>query len=270
MHSELFSLGPFTVHSFGVCMATGFLLGWWVVSYLCRKTGQNADSISSLLTWLMVSAIIGARAAYVIEHWNAEFAGHPAQIFRIDQGGLMFYGGLIAAAAGLALFAKISRRHWFEITDLVLTAVPLGHAFGRIGCFFHGCCYGRIVKNGWGVCFPKYSPAWHEQLNATPPLIDQFAAQSLPVIPTQLIEAGCNFLLFLFLFANYTKRHHLRGFQSGCYLMGYAVIRFCIEYLRGDPRFAVGPFSISQTISFAVFLAGAVILYLSLHEKKLA
>ncbi len=257
MHSELFHIGPLVVRSYGLCMALGFLLGWQAAVWLCRRTGQDADKLTSLLTWLMVSAVLGARAAYVLEHWTAEFADSPLSILRIDQGGLMFYGGLITAAIPLAIHARVYRKHVLQVTDLVLTVVPIGHALGRFGCFMHGCCYGKITTSAWGVAFPKESPAWWEQSCATPPLIAPGALESLPVLPTQLFEAAANLLLFALLFALYPKQHRRTGFISGCYLVCYAALRFLMEYLRGDPRMAVGPFSISQTISLGLLLLGA-------------
>ena len=252
MHSELFQIGPLTLRSFGLCMALGFLFGWQAAVWLCKRTGQDSDSLTSLLTWLMISAVLGARTAYVLEHWTAEFADQPLDVLRIDQGGLMFYGGLTAAAFVLALYARVYRQHLFQITDLVLAVVPIGHAFGRLGCFMHGCCYGKITRSCIGVDFPSHSPAWWEQSSATPPLIAQTALQSLPVIPTQLIESAANLVLFIVLYRLYPSRYQQRGFITGCYLVSYAALRFCIEYLRGDPRLAVGPFSISQTISLGL------------------
>jgi phosphatidylglycerol:prolipoprotein diacylglycerol transferase len=105
------------------------------------------------------------------------------------------------------------------------------------------------------VAFPRGSPAWYEQLNASQ--IASAARESLPVLPTQLFEAAANLLLFAALFLFY--RRFSRG-TTALYLIGYAVIRFGMEYLRGDPRAAVGPFSISQTISLALFTIGAALL----------
>ena len=257
MHSVLFQLGSLPpIRAYGLCMALGFLFGWQSAVWLCKRTRQSADQLTALLTWLMLAAILGARTAYVLEHWTSEFADNPLAIVRVDQGGLMFYGGLIAAALVLLLYAKIYRQHLFQITDLVLAVVPLGHAFGRLGCFMHGCCYGKITSSCIGVSFPKESPAWWEQVAATPPLIAQTALKSLPVIPTQLIESGANLLLFALLYTLYPKRYQQRGLITGCYLVCYAVLRFGIEYLRGDPRLAIGPFSISQTISLAILSLG--------------
>ena len=256
MHSELFQLGPFTIHTFGLCMALGFLGGWYAAVRLCKQTQQDADRLAALLTWLMLSAIFGGRLAYVLEHWTAEFADQPLAVIRVDQGGLMFYGGLIAAAITLFIYARVYRQPLFIITDLILAVVPLGHAFGRLGCFMHGCCYGKITASKIGVCFPKNSPAWWEHVTATPPLINTNALQSLPVIPTQLLESLFNALLFIALYNLYPRRYQQHGFITGCYLFSYATLRFIIEYLRGDPRLAVGPFSISQTISIGILAIG--------------
>ncbi len=139
----------------------------------------------------------------------------------------------------------------FALGDLLCVVIPLGHAFGRVGCFFYGCCYGKLSSSAIAVAFPRGSPAWYEQLNAGK--IASTAAESLPVLPTQLFEAAANGLLFVALLLYFRK---FRRGTMALYLMGYAVIRFCMEYLRGDPRAAVGPFSISQTISFALLAAG--------------
>lgn len=257
MHSVLLQIGSLPpLRAYGLCMALGFLFAWLAAVRLCKRTGQNADNLSVLLTWLMLSAVFGARTAYVLEHWTTEFASNPWSILRVDQGGLMFYGGFIAAAIVLMVYTRVYRQHLFQVTDLVLAVLPLGHAFGRVGCFLHGCCYGKITQSGLGVCFPKESPAWWEQVSAVPPLISQTALKSLPVIPTQLIEATANAILFAVLFTLYPSRHARRGFITGCYLICYAVLRFVIEYLRGDPRMAIGPFSIGQSISLGLLALG--------------
>lgn len=258
MISELFHIGPVCIYSYGVCMAIGFLLAWTLAGRLCRKIGGNPDYLSALITWIMVGSIIGARIAYVLEHWTVEFKQYPLNLFRLDQGGLMFYGGFIGAALVIFLFAFITKRKIFHITDLLLSVLPLGHAFGRVGCFLHGCCFGFRTDGVLGVCFPARSPAWVEQVNAH--LLSVQAPHSLPVLPTQLIEAAANAILFVFLFALYPRCYEKRGFVTGMYLCGYSVIRFLMEYLRGDPRLAVGPFSIGQTISIGLFLLGVTIL----------
>ena len=257
MHSTLFSIGPLTIHAYGVCMALGFLLAWQAISCLCRKTGQPSDYLSSLLVWIMVWAVAGARVAYVLEHWTVEFRDAPLAIFRIDQGGLMFYGGFIGAAVTLLVYARLLRKPFLEITDLLLTGLPLGHAFGRVGCFFHGCCYGALTDGLLGIRFPKGSPAsWEQTVSGALP---QTAEASLPVLPTQFFEAALNAALFALLFALYPKRYRKVGFTSAFYCCAYGVIRFAMEYLRGDQRMALFGLSIGQCISLGVFATGVIL-----------
>ena len=256
MHPDLFSVGFLHVKTYGCCMAFGFFAAWYVLMYLCRRTGRQFDPLGNLVISLMVSGVVGSRIAYVIEHWSSEFASDPFSVIRVDQGGLMFYGGFILASIVFAGWCLSKREKPLALADLLCVVVPLGHAFGRIGCFFYGCCYGKQSGCAAAVCFPRGSPAWYEQLNAGQ--ISSVARESLPVLPTQLFEAGANLLLFVALFLFY--RRFRRG-TAALYLVGYAVIRFVMEYLRGDPRAAVGPFSISQTISLALFSVGFVLLY---------
>ena len=256
MYPDLVSIGFLHVKTYGACMALGFLAAWQVLLWLCRRTGRATDPLTGLITWMMVCGVVGARAAYVIEHWHQEFAKHPEQIIRVDQGGLMFYGGLILSIAVFLIWCLVKKERILPHADLMTTVIPLGHAFGRIGCFFYGCCYGRVSQAACAVSFPRGSPAWYEQLNAG--LIDQSAKVALPVLPTQLFEAAAVATLFFVLLWVYCRSWKNRpGFTTGVYLMGYAVIRFGLEVLRGDPRAAIGPFSIGQTISLALLLTGA-------------
>lgn len=257
MHPILFQFGSFTLRSFGLMMAIGFGLAWWAAARLGRGTHRNADYLSSLTVAIMLSGILGARLAYVAEHWSAEFAGHPAAILRIDQGGLMFYGGLAGAALAAGVFVRRHRERLLDVSDLLLAVLPLGHALGRVGCFLNGCCHGRPTGSALGVRFPAQSPAWWVQFDDA--LIGRNAPCSLPVWPTQLLEAAANLLLFAALYRLY-RRHPRRGVVSACYLIGYAAIRFAVEGLRGDARMPVGQVSIGQAISLALFLAGLALL----------
>jgi len=250
MYPDLIDIGFLHLKTYGACMAVGFLLCWTLVEKLSGR-----KDLSNLLLALMVSGVVGSRTAYVIEHWRSEFAAHPAATVRVDQGGLMFYGGLILAIVVFFAWCFAKKERPLALADLLLTIVPLGHACGRIGCFFYGCCYGKLSSSPFAVAFPRHSPAWFEQFHAG--LIDSAAKAALPVLPTQLFEALALLVLFAVLLFVYLR---CRRYTAGLYMIGYAVIRFALEYLRGDPRAAVGPFSISQTISIAMFLLGFVFL----------
>ena len=251
MYPDLIDIGFLHLKTYGACMAAGFLACWWLVERLGRR-----KDLSNLLLALMVSGVVGSRIAYVVEHWTAEFAAHPERIVRVDQGGLMFYGGLILALVVFFAWCVRAKERPLALADLLATAVPLGHAFGRVGCFFYGCCYGRDSDAWCAVTFPAGSPSWFEH-----------GRQMVSVLPTQLFEAAALLALFAALFILYRR---CRRYTAGVYLVGYAVIRFGMEFLRGDPRAEVGPFSISQAISIGMALLGVLLVLLDARRKPTA
>jgi phosphatidylglycerol:prolipoprotein diacylglycerol transferase len=162
-------------------MALGFLAAWQVLSWLCRRTGRAAEPLSNLLMLMMFSGIVGARLEYVREFWGREFAADPLSIFKVWQGGLVFYGGLIGGVLGAFLGAKLVRVKLSNYSDAVVPTLPLAHAIGRLGCFCSGCCYGKVTDSWIGMCFPNSITG---------------LAPDVRVIPTQLIESGLNLILF--------------------------------------------------------------------------
>jgi len=244
MFPDLIDIGFLHIKTYGACMAAGFILCWWLIEKLSGR-----KDLSNLLLSLMVSGVVGSRVAYVIEHWSVEFAKHPMSVIRVDQGGLMFYGGFILAFLVFFGWCFLRKENPLRLADLLAAVIPLGHAFGRIGCFFYGCCYGRDSHAWCAVTFPAGSPSWFEH-----------DRQLVSVLPTQLFEAAALLVLFVALMALWRRKGRPVGLVTGVYLIGYAVIRFGIETLRGDPRAAVGPFSISQTISLAMTFVGLTFL----------
>ena len=255
MFPDLIDLGFLHLKTYGACMATGFLLCWMLVEKLSGR-----KDLSNLLLSLMICGVVGSRIAYVIEHWQSEFASHPEAIIRVDQGGLMFYGGFILSFVIFFVWCFMKKENPLKLADLLAAVVPLGHAFGRIGCFFYGCCYGRDSDAWCAVTFPMGSPSWYEH-----------GRQMVSVLPTQLFEAAALLALFGLLMLIWRKTrgtgHEAQGTITGVYLCGYAVIRFGIEILRGDPRAAVGPFSISQAISIGMLIIGAGFIGFARHHR---
>ena len=257
MFPDLIDLGFLHLKTYGACMATGFLLCWMLIEKLSGR-----KDLSNLLLSLMIGGVAGSRIAYVIEHWQAEFASNPAAIIRVDQGGLMFYGGFILSFVIFFVWCFAKKENPLKLADLLAAVIPLGHAFGRIGCFFYGCCYGRD-SNAWcAVTFPMGSPSWYEH-----------GRKMVSVLPTQLFEAAALLALFGGLMwvwrgrKTQDGRRWGNGLILGLYLCGYAVIRFGIEILRGDPRAAVGPFSISQAISIGMLIIGAGFIGFARHHR---
>ena len=257
MFPDLIDLGFLHLKTYGACMATGFLLCWMLVEKLSGR-----KDLSNLLLSLMIGGVVGSRIAYVIEHWQSEFASNPAAIIRVDQGGLMFYGGFILSFVIFFAWCFVKRENPLKLADLLAAVIPLGHAFGRIGCFFYGCCYGRDSDAWCAVTFPMGSPSWYEH-----------GRKMVGVLPTQLFEAAALLALFGLLMWVWRGRktgdgRRGDGLITGLYLCGYAVIRFGIEILRGDPRAAVGPFSISQAISIGMIVIGSLFLFNARSHRR--
>ncbi|MBT3194297.1 MAG: prolipoprotein diacylglyceryl transferase [Verrucomicrobia bacterium] len=265
MHSVLFEVGPLTIHWYGVMMAVGFVaaLTSWIL--LGRTCGRDAQSCSDLLFWVMLSGILGARLAYVAEHWS-EYAAEPLTILRVNEGGLIFYGGLIAAGAVILLYARRRREPALPLVDFSLTAVPLAHAFGRIGCFLHGCCFGKCTELPIGVQFPQGSASWITHYHAG--MIDKMAPLSRSIHPVQLYEAGYNVIIYTILIWTF-RRSKRAGTVSGVYMVLYSLGRFVLEFFRGDrgERWEVLGLSVGQAVSIPILLLG-VALILGAHFWK--
>ena len=245
-------------------MALGILCAYDVLSRLGRSRGLSPDRLANLVVLLVFSGLAGARLFFVAEHWPY-FRAAPAAIVRIWEGGLMFYGSIIVAGLVLVAYCVRARLRMLPLLDLFAVVVPVGQAFGRVGCFLNGCCYGRPADTWLSVRYPAHSPAWWEQVGAG--LIGRGAPETLPILPSQLIEAAANLVLFAALFV-WARKKPREGAVAGAYLIAYAVIRFCTETLRSDPRMMVGPLTISQFLGLGVFAAGAALLLRSRRTDK--
>jgi phosphatidylglycerol---prolipoprotein diacylglyceryl transferase len=157
MYPELFKL-PFintTVKSYGLMMVVGFVMALWLLRRLSRSFISNPQIITNIALYSLVAGVIGARLFYII-HYYDKFQTSPVELFYIWQGGLEFYGGVIFAMAviiGYMVYYKLPVR---QILDVLAVGLMLGLAFGRIGCFLNGCCYGKPANLPWAVRFPSF------------------------------------------------------------------------------------------------------------------
>lgn len=251
MSSVCFKLGNFTAHWYGVMMALGFLSGLHSLRLLGRARGWDSTFCSDLVFRVMVAGIIGARLAYVLTN-PLEYISDPVSILRIDQGGLVFYGGLVGVATVLVFFARSRSVDLVALLDFLVTAVPLAHAFGRVGCFINGCCFGAVCDGVLGYRYEYNSQPWIAQVYGAG--LPMTAQESLPVYPVQLYEAGLNLLLYVGL-VWYYRRRPVTGSVLCAYLLVYPVGRFLLEFLRGDER--GGWLGLSQAQLFSMVLLGA-------------
>lgn len=262
MHPVCFEIGRFPIHCFGLLMALGFLAGLLNWTWLGRKEGRTFNYCSDLLFWIMVAGILGARLAYVLSDLDS-FLAAPATIVRVDQGGLVFYGGLLGALLAIVIFARAHREPVWSVLDFVVTSLPLAHAFGRVGCFLNGCCFGTLSDAWCAVRYPAGSPAWwaHVQKSWIHIVGPESRVPSLPVHPVQLYESLFNLGVYALLLRVYRKRRY-DGATAGVYLLAYPLGRFVLEFFRGDDRLLRGAtrLSAAQFTSLALFIVGCAIL----------
>ena len=196
MYPTIFKIGDFAIHSYGLMMALGFLCAWHIAAKLQKKSGTIKIDLSNLLFLLMVAGVLGSRVYYVIQFWHEQFAGNLLEIIRIDHGGLVFYGGLICSIATCILYCIVRKVPLVPLGDLLLCVVPLGHAFGRIGCFLNGCCYGELaskcgkVGELFNVSFPAIvdlSGCGKRSFRAVQMKPSSFAAHCGPVCPCRTV-----------------------------------------------------------------------------------
>jgi len=246
------------IHSFGVMVALGFLAALWVALDRGRREKLAETVIWDVWTGGLLGGVAGARLLYVIEQWDF-FAQAPLQAFAIWRGGLVWYGGLAGAVLTVLVYLRYKRQSIPTAIDAVTPATMIGLAFGRIGCFLNGCCFGRVTDLPWGISFPRFggSAQFHAALakQFSPPFayqvdkmdLDPNLPASLPVHPTQLYSSAAAIVVFLLLTSYYPRRKR-PGEVFWLMLVLYGIGRFLIEAVRTNPRVWMG-LSLAQVMS---------------------
>jgi phosphatidylglycerol:prolipoprotein diacylglycerol transferase len=267
---------PFTdlhlpIFSYGFMLMVGFMMGLWVVRRKAFQEGMNIERISDLCLTVLISSIFGARLFFVLHHYK-DYASQPLEVFKLFKGGLSFYGGFFAAIATGALACRRWNLPPLKLMDMMAVALALGLAFGRIGCFLNGCCFGDPAPGlAWAVAFPKTVDA-QKNIDGSPPFLHHLEMgwvgfadpYSLPVHPTQLYEALWALVMFLVLdgFYKYKKRD---GELVLLFCILYAPMRFFFEILRDDSEAVLAGLTMSQVVGIPTFL---IAVYLFVYGRR--
>jgi len=247
------TIGPIPIRLYGLMIGIGFLVAIWLAARRAKKEGLDPERIMDMGVYLLLAAIIGSRLFYVLVNLQ-EFQRNWLEVFAIWKGGLVFYGGLIGAAAtGIWYVRKHGLPVW-RTADIVAPYIALGHMFGRFGCFFAGCCYGAPCHSSACIIF-------------TDP--HSLAPLGVSLYPTQLFEAGGEFVNFLILLAVFRVRK-FDGQVFWLYPALYSILRFIVEFYRGDAARGVyfgGAISTSQVVSI-VMLFASLFMLLRLGRKQ--
>jgi phosphatidylglycerol:prolipoprotein diacylglycerol transferase len=255
VHPRLFHIGDYWQPTYGVMAALGLLAAFFLIDHLAKRQHLNADRMWNLAGLAILSGLGGAKLLLVVNEWGY-YGQHLREIFTTDtllRAGGVFSGGFVLAVCVSWLYLRHARIPFLRGADVMAPAIALGHAFGRLGCFSAGCCYGRPTNLPWGVTFTD--PVAHAQVGT--PL-------GIRLHPTQLYEFSAeaiNFALLYWLIG----RKKFEGQVIGLYLFLYGCERFVIEFFRGDTgRGTVfgGALTTTQLISLGLVLAGSVLWFL--------
>lgn len=249
MHPVLIHLGPITLHSYGVLVASGILLALWLARRQAPKMGLDPDDVWNLGIYMVLGGLVGAKLWYVLEN-AGYYVENPGELFSMStiQAAGVWYGGFLTALLVAAIYVRKAKMAFLPLVDTFAAPLALGHGIGRLGCFSAGCCWGKPTELGWGVTFTS-----------------EYAAQTVGVPlgialhPTQLYEATTELLAFAFLLW-FASRRKFAGQVFAAYLMWYGVARGSIEFFRGDPGRTLmfdGQFSLMQIVSLGLIVLGA-------------
>lgn len=241
MKNDLFSIGPLTVHSYGLMIALGILVCVFMGMYRASKYGYKDEAVLDIAILGILSGFVGAKLLYVLVEFDS-FLKNPMDVLGSE--GFVVYGGIIVGALVGILYCRIKKLPCWEYFDLLAPSIAVAQGFGRIGCFLAGCCYGRPTDTFWGVTFPEGS----------------FAPAGVPLIPTQLISSAGDFIITGILLV-YSKHNKKAGNVGILYMLLYGIGRFLVECLRSDDRGTVGLLSTSQFISIGIILLAIILFF---------
>lgn len=212
----LISFGPVAVRWYGLAFALGFTAGYYIVSKMFKHEGAPESWLGTLLMYLVIATIVGARLGHVFFYEWPYYSQHPEKIFKIWEGGLASHGGTIANIIGLFLFSKfVSKKPASWVFDKIVIPVALVGGLIRLGNLMNSEIYGRATDLPWGFIFLRNG-------------------ETVPAHPTQLYEALCYFALFGLLMWMYWKKNaeERPWLITGIFFIGIFVPRFLIEYVK--------------------------------------
>jgi len=239
MYNDILTIGPVTLHSYGLMIAIGIIAALFAGIRLAKYKKIDPDMLFDLTIIAVIGGFLCAKILFCIVEWKT-FIKDPMSVLGSD--GFVVYGGIIGGTILCGLYCRIKKLPFWKYFDTVLPSVAIAQAFGRIGCFLAGCCYGRETDSWVGIAFHN----------------SNYAPNDVKLIPTQLFSSAGLFIIAAILFL-YARKKPADGRLGALYLIMYSAGRAIIEVFRNDFRGAVGPFSTSQFISVFILILGIAI-----------
>ncbi|MBE6695532.1 MAG: prolipoprotein diacylglyceryl transferase [Ruminococcaceae bacterium] len=235
---------------YGLFFYSGIISSVIIGSLLAKNKGIPLFDIFASCAYTMIGAIIGSKLLFILVSLK-QIITFKIPFINLIKGGFVFYGGLLGGILGLYIYLKQYKLSKSDFFDIYAVALPFGHAFGRIGCFFAGCCYG-VEYNG------PFSVTYTESYGMTP--------VGVPLLPIQILEAFCLVWIFALLLIIYLTCNK-KGVTSVVYLYLYPAVRFILEFLRGDKERGILRFlSFSQIISLFLIISLTIFLIKKSNE----
>jgi len=258
------SIGPIQVHWYGIMYLVAFFVVYQTVLYRIRTEGLGYKKkiIGDFILWAVLGVFIGGRIGYVLFYNLQYYLSNPLSIispFEYSKGwhyvgifGMSYHGALLGTLICTFIFCRKHRINFLNFSDLVVSAIPLGYTFGRLGNFINGELYGRLTSVLWGMYFP---------LDQTYQLRH----------PSQLYEAFFEGIILFTVLWSLRKKLRVPGTLFSLYLIGYGFIRFFLEFFREPDRqlgFIWGPFTMGQVLCFIMIISGLIILVIKVSKTK--
>ncbi len=253
MYPELIKIGSLTIHSYGLMMALAILVAALALYREAPREGINPDHILEAIIVAAFFGLIGSRILYIFLHWSY-YSTQPFIKILTEFEGLTFYGAMFGGVIAILVWSSRRKINFMRMADLLAPYLALGYAFGRVGCFLNGCCFGRESDVPWAL-----------PINMADPVLRH---------PVQLYAALGGLLIFIILKLLKPKRPFV-GFILLSLFVLYGALRFTTEFFRYGYDAAIGLTS-AQIFSLALFTlslaAMAMITYLlpsvKMPEKK--
>lgn len=265
MYPVLIEIFGIKIYTYGVLIAVGALIAYWLLLRFARREGINPNHIENALLLALLFGIVGGRISYVIEH--PEQLESFKDIFAIWNGGMTFFGGLVGGVVGVLVAIARYRLPFWKTADMAVVALSIAHAVGRLGCTSAGCCYGKPFPMETST-LPGLHLSEHFPFLLCGISSGAVAPPYMPLYPTQLMEFLGLLLIFSLLLLTY-RRKPFDGFVFSLYMLLYGTLRFFLELFRGvtPPLEGVG-LTWNQLIAIGMVLLSVVLALWLLRESR--
>jgi phosphatidylglycerol:prolipoprotein diacylglycerol transferase len=252
INPTIVEIGPIQIRHYGLMYIVAFAITYFLVLYRLRngEYEYSKTTIQKFFVWAVLGVLAGGKLGFVLFYDLTYSIAHPLSIF--NPFGMSYHGGLVGVILTSLLFCCKNRFNFWHFADLISPVIPLGYTFGRIGNFLNGELYGRVTSVPWGMYFP---------LDPTGQLRH----------PSQLYEAFFEGIFLFIILWSIRKKQYFNGFHLCLYMIGYGMVRFCIEFVR-EPNPGLDSicyfFTMGQVLCIIMVLGGVFVMLMKKRSPK--